>query len=132
MKQGLYALVAVLSFGLGWHHWDPMERNRSRSRAMATAEKLVELDAAIKAYCRANKTLPKTLSELCQNGFANREDIVDDWGADLFYATTNGNTAVVWSCGPDSALIREGELDAIGIHYRLSKTILVGAWNCDE
>lgn len=126
MRQVLYILVAVLSLGLGWHYWNPMERNQPRNRAMATATKLVELDAAIKAYYRANKTLPKTLSELCQKGFASKEVIVDGWGSELFYSATNGNSAVAWSCGPDSALIREGETDAISIHYRLSKIISVG------
>lgn len=126
MKQGLYVLVAILSFGLGWHHWNPMERNQPRSRAMATAAKLVELDSAIKAYYRANKTLPTALSELCQKGFVGNEVIVDDWGSELFYSSTDGNSAEVWSCGPGSALIREGEANVISTHYRLSKTISVG------
>ena len=126
MRQVMYILVAVLAFGIGWCHWNPMESNLPRSRTMATAAKLVELDTAVKAYYRANKTLPKTLSELCQKGFASKEVIVDGWGSELFYSATNGNSAVVWSCGPDSALIREGETDAISIHYRLSKTISVG------
>ena len=126
MNHGLYVLVAVLSFGLGWFHWNPMERNQPRSRAMATAQKLVELDAAIKAYYRANKTLPKTLGELCQKGFAARESVVDDWGSELFYSATNDGSAEVWSCGPDSSLIREGDADATSTHYRLSKTISIG------
>jgi len=126
MRQVLYVLVAVLSLALGWRHWNPMESNQPRNRTMATATKLVEVDSAIRAYYRANKSLPKTLSELCQKGFASKEVIVDDWGSELFYSATDGNLAEVWSCGPDSALIREGETDAISIHYRLSKTISVG------
>lgn len=123
MKSGLYILVPMFSFWLGWCAFDPMKRNEPRSPIKATAARIVELETAVKAYYCENKTLPKTLKELCRKGYAKEDGINDGWGCEFFYSTDDERTAVVWSSGPNSEMIRAGGVDDIDTHYRICKRI---------
>ena len=123
MKSGLYILVPMFSFWLGWCTFDPMERNEPRSPIKATAARIVELEAAVKAYYRENKVLPKTLKELCRKGYVEEDGIRDGWGCEFFYSANDERTAAVWSFGPNSEMIRAGEVGSIDTHYRICKRI---------
>ena len=123
MKKWLCVLVPIFSFWLGWYAFDPMRRNESKNYAMDTAMRIVELETAVKAYYRENKALPKTLKELCRKGCTNADGIMDGWGCEFFYSTNDERTAIVWSSGPNSEMIRAGGVDDIDTHYRISKRI---------
>ena len=123
MKSGLYILVPMFSFWLGWCTFDPMKHNEPRSPIKATAARIVELETVVKAYYRENKVLPKTLKELCRKGYVEEDGIRDGWGCEFFYSTNDERTAAVWSLGPNSEMIRAGEVGGIDIHYRICKRI---------
>ena len=123
MKFGLYILVPMFSFWLGWCAFDPMMRSESRNHAIDTAKRIVELETAVKAYYCENKALPKTLKELCLKGYAKEDGIKDGWGCEFFYSTNDERTVVVWSSGPNSEMIRAGGVDGIETHYRICKRI---------
>ena len=123
MKTGLYILVSMFSFWFGWRVFDPMRRNEPESRALDTAMRISELEMAVKACYSENKALPKTLTELCRKGYEKEDGIKYGWGSEFFYSTTDERTAVVWSLGPNSEMIRAGGVDDIGVHYRIRKRI---------
>ena len=123
MKTWLYILLLMFSFWIGWRVFDPTKRKEPRNHAVDTAKRIVELEAAVKVYYCENKTLPKTLKELCRKGYAKEDGINDGWGCEFFYSTDDERTAVVWSSGPNSEMIRAGGVDDIDTHYRICKRI---------
>ena len=130
MKPYLFILSAALSLCLGWHLYNPMERNQPRSSTMATAAKLIALEEAIKLYTLTTKSLPVRLDNLCEMGLIARETILDDWGREFFFSVQNGNKLEIWSCGPDSHSYPLGHGNVCVINFRISKTIVIE--DCDE
>ena len=126
MKPYLFIASAALSLCLGWHLYNPMERNQPRSSTMATAAKLIALEEAIKSYFFATKSLPERLDDLCKKGFVARGTTLDGWGREFFFSVQNGYRVEIWSCGPDPCSYPLGHKNACAIQFRISKSIMMG------
>ena len=129
MKTFLFTVSAVLSLCLGWHLYNPMERNQPRSSTMATAAKLIALEEAIKSYFFATKSLPVRLDDLCGKGLIAREATLDDWGREFSSSVQNGDILEIWSCGPGSCSYPIGRKNVCAINFRISKRIKIEGGN---